>query len=253
MVKTRQWQDTQLHAMSDVRPWLAYQRTLRHLDVCLGRKPGFQEKFGEWLDECLNSDAICLHMWSVRNMLEQGQKHWQHEPEDEHLHAWQGEWLDEPLHYQWMSQSDIAALQEQHPFNLGHNVGRSTPTLVVGAQSFQLTAQQPIPDAAENTPVLPGLSLSDFLREWVVPGNSTQEQAGPLQTYALAASQPEALTAVQPYGQQHVAPEGNTSGAGSRGHSSPAPAASSSAQIFSAARSTPIAPAQVQRTRGMLL
>lgn len=45
MLKTRQWQDTQVEAMSDPQPWLAYYHSLRHLDEQRGNNTDIQEKF----------------------------------------------------------------------------------------------------------------------------------------------------------------------------------------------------------------
>jgi len=69
LVKTRQWQDTQLQNKDDTKPWLAYYRTLGHLDAELDRSGSFQQKFREWVNECLQYDQLAVTSWDVWNML----------------------------------------------------------------------------------------------------------------------------------------------------------------------------------------
>ena len=57
--------------MSDPQPWLAYYHTLRHLDRQLGKNTDIQDKFWEWLNDCLHCGEVALQSWSSRNMLQQ--------------------------------------------------------------------------------------------------------------------------------------------------------------------------------------
>ncbi|DBA77075.1 TPA: hypothetical protein ACH3X1_009662 [Trebouxia sp. C0004] len=135
LVKTRQWQDTQIHNRSDCKPWVAYVRTLCCLDAELSRSnaitvvqcEGFQQKVLQWVDECLQSTQLVLShtVWDMLNRMRQWQGQEQHQS-DVQLRAWKDSFLCEPLHYQWMTQAEILQTADSHPFNLGHNCGSVT-------------------------------------------------------------------------------------------------------------------------------
>ena len=160
MLKTRQWQDTQVDVMSDPQPWLAYYRTLRQLDGQLGAKTDIQDKFWEWLDDCLNCDIVALQLCFLRNMLQQLREVWRFQSVTDVLHGWQREWLHEPLHYQWMIQDRIVTMTDDkvHPLHLGHNQGSFT-SASAAAELIQMLAQPPTHGAADNAATSPQTSL----------------------------------------------------------------------------------------------
>ncbi len=152
LVKTRQWQDTQIHGRSDCKPWLAYYRTLCHLDAELSRSKvitvvqggGFQHKVLQWVDECLQSTQLAVQSPAVRGMLDciwrwQGQ---QPHLSDVQLQSWKDSFLCEPLHYQWMTQAEILQNADSHPFSLGHNCGSLTSLFASAFQPAGLAVQQ---------------------------------------------------------------------------------------------------------------
>ena len=72
MIKIRQWQDAQVVSKEDHRPWKAYCRVLGHLDLQRGsanEDSGFQQKFDEWLEDCLQHDSLGLYAADVWRML----------------------------------------------------------------------------------------------------------------------------------------------------------------------------------------
>ena len=152
LVKTRQWQDTQIHNSSDCKPWLAYYRTLRHLDAELSRSgattvvqgEGFQHKVLQWIDECLQLTQLAVLSPTVWGMLDRIHQ-WQGQRlqlSDVQLQAWEDSFLCEPLHYQWMSQAEILQNADSHPFNLGHNCGSLTSLFAFVFQPADLAVQQ---------------------------------------------------------------------------------------------------------------
>ena len=150
LVKTRQWQDTQIHNRSDCKPWLAYYRTLCRLDAELSRSKaitviqgeGFRHKVLQWVDECRQSTRLAVLSPIVRDMLDRICQWQRQHQSDVELQEWQDSFLCEPLHYQWMTQSEVLQNADSFPFSLGHNCGSLTQLFASVLQPADLTLQQ---------------------------------------------------------------------------------------------------------------
>lgn len=148
MVKTRQWQDAQVARKTDLdhRPWKAYYRVLGQLDlhrVASEETCGFQEKFCEWMEECLNYDALgvhCADVWIILKGINQSMLV-EHNLEYG-LKTWQKSFFEDPLQDQWGStQPDTvnAAAGHQHAENFS---GGCTALPLADAARQPLPAEQ---------------------------------------------------------------------------------------------------------------
>lgn len=149
LVKTRQWQDTQILNRSDPKPWLAYYRTLGCLDaerissrgITENQGEAFQQQVLQWVDECMQLTQLAVSSQHLWGMLKRVQQEWQRQTDVE-LHPWQDSFLYEPLHYQWMTPQEILQNADSHPFNLGHNCGSVTSLFASVCQPVDPALQQ---------------------------------------------------------------------------------------------------------------
>lgn len=144
MVKTRQWQDALVASKPDSRPWKAYYRVLEHFDLqrkSLNKDPGFQQKFREWLEECLEYQPLWVYGGDVWTILSEINKHLQRVPSpDSGLKPWEESFLaiDEPLQSQWdNTQQDVTDAAATLPPTTDSQVGNSDPVLPPAAAAGQ--------------------------------------------------------------------------------------------------------------------
>lgn len=164
MVKTRQWQDTLLLDETDSRPCAAYYRTLGYLDAglsTLGQKAGLQQKVLEWVNECLQYEHIAFMKPDVWLKLTQIRQQWQSTRQDG-LKEWQDSYLDEPLHYQWMTSAEVMQAVD-YPFSCGHNCGSLTRQPATDVNPAYQQPAQGTTDGAAMTPQQPQESIEDIL------------------------------------------------------------------------------------------
>lgn len=152
MVKTRQWQDAQVANKTDGKPWKAYYRVLGHLDLqraASGEDPGFQNKFCEWLEECLSYPALYVHCGDVWTILSDVRR----QLLDEHslesgLKTWQHSFLEDTLQNQWE--------------NTQPSIGDATAGLPVNFAGVDSHAAPPLADAARQPRPTEQLGSDDF-------------------------------------------------------------------------------------------
>ena len=109
VVKTRQWQDLQMRDMSDPEPWSAYYRVLQYLDrsLRLDQQSGFQQKFWDWVDSCLQDTELQHECPPLSRMLWQAKEEWQKDPLCR-LDEWHDSWAFKPLRQQCDSSAQAA-------------------------------------------------------------------------------------------------------------------------------------------------
>lgn len=146
MVKTRQWQDALKASKTDSRPWKAYYRVLGRLDLqrrSSNKDPGLQQKFHEWLEECLEYQPLWVYGGDVWTILSNINKHLQHVPSPESgLKPWQDSFLEEePLQSQWDStQPDVPDAAASLPPTVDSHGGNTYPVLPSAAAAGQAFA-----------------------------------------------------------------------------------------------------------------
>lgn len=182
MVKTRQWQDTMFLDPTDSRPCAAYYRTLGYLDAGLStlrQNGGVQQKVMEWVDECLQYEQLAVANPDVLSKLTQIRQHWRF-PHEDGLHTWQDSFLDEPLHYQWMTSEEVVQADGRDPFKCGHNQGSLTRQPAADDNTaYQQPAQGTTTDAA----------MMQQLQ---------QQSYGDMQTHALLTTEPSPFHEANP-------------------------------------------------------
>lgn len=164
MIKTRQWQDAQVVSKGDHRPWKAYYRVLGHLDsqrAAANEDRGFQQKFTEWLHDCLQHQDLGLYSFDVWRMFDGIRNHGFHGPDFESdLQEWQDSFRNEPLHIQWAQDSATVAAANVLPvlpLPGSYNQGPSA-----NMQPLHVTeAAAALPAAQNNLQLATGCSLPD--------------------------------------------------------------------------------------------
>lgn len=232
MIKTRQWQDAMDVNKQDDKPWKAYYRLLGQLDlqrVAAKEDPGFQQKFNEWLDDCLQHKLLGLHAAGVWKMLDGIRNHGPYH--ESGLREWQDSFLDQPLQIQWESQGNAAGDVPPVLPSLS-NDDQGPPTNTQPLYSMDTEAAAAMPAMLHNWQLAAGCALPDddeimgphdfeglgdvFLAVAATP-QEVQPYAEQMQTVTTANNQPNtepAMTSQVPAEQQVEAADAVGQGSG---------------------------------------
>ncbi len=171
MLKTRHWQDAQHGHKTDLRIWSAYYQALGDLDAAItgsGWPAGLQQKFKEWVEDCLQCEQLRAECYLIWEMLWRIHKEWQQQalPALHELHAGSG-----PMQGQLQQQQP----QPAHHMTDVHRMGGTAAELQAPQESHHGTMEQPTPFAAPFANSFP--DSGDGSHQAVSSGQQLQPQA----------------------------------------------------------------------------
>ncbi len=179
MVQTWRWQEEQIKARDDPRPYWAYIRVLKNIDL------GLESNFMSWVHECSQVPDLatsCPVLAMIVDLITTSW--WQTNPHAVGLHAWDPDWVTEPLGVQWLHLETVGSNSlERRSSRITRRMssGRASRTSSVAAPA------QPALPAAPGNPQgrytnrldhlpapAPGLDLSASLVNMFDASNSDQ-------------------------------------------------------------------------------